>query len=182
MSNKVVTGKVRFCFPHLFEPYSIDGESDEKYSVQILVPKKDKKTYQALIDAEQAAAENGKAKWGGKIPSQLASIIHDADEDGTAEDYPERAGHWYLNVSSSKKYPPKVVDQQVQPIMDESEIYSGCYGRVSLTAFAYTFGKKKGISFGLNNVQKMADGEPLDGRTTPDDDFDEVDEEDAALL
>lgn len=182
MSTKVVTGKVRFCFPHLFEPYSIDGESEPKFSVQILIPKKDKKTYQALVEAEKSAAENGKAKWGGKIPANLDSIIHDADEDGSAEDYPERAGHWYLNVSSNKKYPPKVVDQRVQPIMDESEIYSGCFGRVSLTAFAYAFGKKKGISFGLNNVQKMADGDPLDGRSTPNDDFDEIDEEDQELL
>lgn len=172
--TKVITGKVRLSYVHLFEPYSIDGEQDPKFSVMLLIPKKDKKTLAALKAAEDAAAEIGKnTKFGGKIPGNLASIIRDGDE--FAEDYPERAGHWFMSVTSPANRKPGVVDQNVQPILDQSEIYSGCYARLSLNAFPYTFGSKKGISFGIVNVQKMDDGEPLGGTSRVEDDFDAVD-------
>lgn len=180
---RVVTGKVRLSFPHLFEPYSIDGEQDPKYSVMLLIPKSDKATYNALRAAEKQAAENGKAtKFGGKIPANLASIIKDGDEDGTAEDYPEREGHYYMTVSADPKYRPGVVDRNVQPIMDQTEVYSGVYAKVSVTAFPYTFGSKKGISFGLNNVQIIGGGESLGGGKRAEEEFEALAEEDQDLL
>lgn len=175
--KKVVTGEVRLSFPHLFETFAFDGQ-DEKYSVMLLIPKKDTATLKALRAAEAAAQEAGKdSKWGGKMPKDLLSIIHDADEDGTAEDYPERKGCYYMTVSAGVRFRPGVVDKDVQPILDESAVYSGMYGRVSLTAFPYSAGKNKGVSFGLNHVQILRDGEPLDGRTSAEDDFDAVESE-----
>ena len=176
-AKKVVTGEVRLSFPHLFEPFAFDGQ-DEKYSVMLLISKKDKTTLDALRAAEKAATEAGKdSKWGGKIPKDLLSIIHDADEDGTAEDYPERKGCYYMTVSAGVRFRPGVVDRDVQPILDESAVYSGVYGRASLTAFPYSAGKNKGISFGLNHVQITKDGEPLDGRTSAEDDFEALEDE-----
>lgn len=172
-STKVVTSKVRLSYVHLFEPYSIDGEQDAKFSLMLLLPKEDKKGLEALRNAEKAAAEQGKtSKFGGKIPANLASIIRDGDD--FAEDYPEREGHWFLSVTAPANRKPGVVDENVQPILDQSEVYSGCYARVSLNAFPYTFGSKKGISFGLNHVQKIADGEPLGSVTRAEDDFEPV--------
>lgn len=175
-TTRVITGKVRLSYTHLFEPYSIDGDQDPKFSVMLLIPKSDKKTLADLKAAEQAAAEIGKSsKFGGKIPQNLASIIRDGDE--FAEDYPERAGHWFMSVTSPANRRPNVVDQNVQPILDQSEVYSGCYARLSLNAFPYTFGSKKGISFGIVNVQKMAEGEPLGGVTRAEDDFDPIEDD-----
>lgn len=173
MSTKVVTGKVRLSYAHLFEPFSIDGEQDPKYSVMLLIPKSDTKTIEDLRAAEGAAAEAGKSsKFGGKIPANLASIIRDGDE--VAEDFPERKDHWFMSVTSPATRKPGVVDQNVQPVMDATEVYSGCYARASLNAFPYTFGSKKGISFGLNHIQKIADGEPFGSITRPEDEFDVI--------
>src|SRR5690242_16691739 len=103
MSTRVITGKVRLSFPYLFRPRPAmqEGQPD-KYSLMVLIPKSDKATVKALRAAEAEAKEAGKAsKWNGKIPANLKpSIIKDADEDGTAEDYPERAGHYYMTVSA----------------------------------------------------------------------------------
>ena len=174
--TKVVTGKVRLTYVHLFEPWSMDVTKQEpKYSVCILIPKSDTKTIAALRQAEKAAADAGIAKFGGTKPKNLKLIIHDGDTDAELDKNPERAGHWYMSVSAKQR--PGVVDRNVQPIIEPSDIYSGCYGRVSLNAYAYSVNGNKGISFGLNNVQKLEDGDPLGNITLPEDDFDALDDE-----
>lgn len=177
MSTKVITGKVRLSYVHLFEKFSnIEGQ-DPKFSCMLLVPKSDKATISALRAAEKEATEQGKSsKWNGKIPAGLSSIIRDGDE--YAEEYPERAGCLFMTVSSNNR--PGVVDQSVQPILDSTEVYSGCYARASLNAFPYSAAGNKGVSFGLNHVQKVSDGEALGGITRAEDDFSEI--EDADLI
>lgn len=179
MSTRIVTGKVRLSFPHLFEPHKMEGDDQEpKYSVMLLIPKSDTETIAKIKEAEKEAAEIGKmSKFGGKIPGNLASIIKDGDEDGSAEDYPERAGHIYMTVSANKQFRPGVVDRRVQPIMDQSEVYSGVNAKVSITAFPYTFGSKKGVSFGLNNVQILGGGDSLAGGKRADEEFEVADDE-----
>lgn len=177
-STKVTTGKVRLSWPHLFEAYAFEDE-DPKFSTMLLIPKSDTKTYDALRAAEEAAKERGKqTKWGGKVPKSLTSIIKDGDE--YSDDYPERAGHWFMAVRSKTR--PGVVDKDVQPITDQSEIYSGVFARVSLSAFPFKFGGTSGVSFGLGNVQKLADGESLGGATRAEEDFDALDDEDDDLI
>ena len=173
MSLKVVTGEVRFSFPHLFEPHAFDPAKDTpKYSVMLLIPKSDTATMKKLKAAEQEAIEKGIATtWGGKKPKKINSVLKDGDDD--AEEYPERAGHYVMSVRSLTR--PQVVDASVQPILDASEIYSGVYGRVSINAFAYSHAGNNGVGFGLNNVQKTADGESLAGGTTAEEDFDALD-------
>lgn len=55
---------------------------------------------------------------------------------------------------------PYVVDANIQPILQQSEIYSGMYGRANVSFFPYNASGKKGIGCGLNGVQKLRDGEP----------------------
>lgn len=181
--TRVVTGRVRLNFPKLFTPEQIQGEGDPKYSVMVLIDKKDKDTIKNLRAAEEEATTNGKEKFGGKAPTH-PTIIKDADEDGSAEDYPERAGHLYLTVSASAQRRPGVVDADLNDVIDQSEVYSGVYAKVSITAFPYTYGKsKRGISFGLNNVQVLGEGESLAGGKRAKDEFEvEESEENAALL
>lgn len=186
MGVKVVTGKVRLSWPDVFEPVTSPQDDKLKYRVMLLIPKSDKATYDKLVAAEKQTAEEEKAKFpGGKVPKKLASIIHDGDGENErtgelhAEKYPERKGHWFMSVTANEGYPPKVVDQKLNPILDRSEIYSGVYARVSLRSYAYNAAGNMGISFGLANVQKVADGEPLGGTgSDPTDDFDEIADDD----
>lgn len=180
-ATKVVTGKVRLGYVHLWEPFSnIEGQ-EPKYSVMVLVPKKDKATITSIEAAQQAALENGKAKtFGGSIPKAWKNTFRDGDEEGDLEKNPEMEGHMFMTVSSKTK--PGVVDAAVRPIIDSTEVYSGCYARVSLNAFPFNISGNKGVSFGLNHVQKMADGDFLGGRSKAEDDFEKLDDEDDGLI
>jgi hypothetical protein len=178
-TTKVVTGKVRLSYVHVFEPYSNQEDQEARYSCTILIPKTDKKTLKAIEEAIGAAKEAGKSRvFEGRIPSGLKSTLHDGDEEADLERNPEYAGHMYMALNSKQK--PGVIDLDMNPILDTSEVYSGCYARVSMGAFAYNTKGNKGISFGLNHVQKVADGDFLGGRTRAEDDFGPVtlDEED----
>lgn len=174
--TRVVTGVVRCSYVHLTKPYSQDPVKQEpKYSVVILIPKSDTKTLNKIKAAIEAAKEQGKTqKWGGSTKG-VTTTLHDGDDEEKVdhERNPEYAGHYYMTVSAKESNRPGIVDRDLNKILDESEIYSGMYARVSINAFAYLYQGKKGVSFGLNNVQKVKDGEPLGGRTSAESDFDD---------
>lgn len=173
VATKVITGPVRLSYVHVFEKYSSQEGQDPRYSAVLMIPKSDTKTYNALRAAQQAALEAGKTtKFGGKIPQTWKDTIHDGDADADLDKNPEYKGHWYVNATSRDR--PGIVDQNVQPILDSTEVYSGCYARVSLNAFAFNTSGNRGVSFGLNHVQKVADGDFLGGRSRAEDDFDVV--------
>jgi hypothetical protein len=177
-NTKVVTGKVRFSYCNIFQPRAISEGQDEKYSLCILIPKSDKATLNKIKAAVEAAKQAGASLWGGKIPPNLKTPLRDGDVD--RPDQPEYQGHYFLNASSKQK--PGVVDKHVNEILDQSEVYSGCYGRVSINFFAFNQAGNRGIGCGLQNVQKLADGEMLGGRSRAQDDFDTVDDEDDDFL
>lgn len=168
----VVTGKVRLSYAHLFQPYAANQGQEPKYSTTILVPKTDQDTKAKIDAAIESAKIGGASKWGGTVPPQLNVCVHDGDGPRPSDGMPfpeECRGHWIFTASS--KQPPKVVDLQLNPIMDQNEVYSGCYARVSVDFFAYNSNGRKGIGCGLQNVQKLADGTPLGNRTSAEDDF-----------
>lgn len=170
----LVTGKVRLSYAHLFKPYRNpqNVNANEKYSVTILLPKSDLDTKRRLDAAINAAIQAGvQGKWGGVQPPNLAICIWDGDgvrQDGTPFGE-ECRGHYVFTASSDQ--PPQVVDAQCNPVIDQSKVYSGCYGRVSCNFFAYKNSGKCGIGCGLCNVQFLEDGEPLGNRTTAEADF-----------
>jgi hypothetical protein len=167
-NTKVVTNEVRFSYAHVWEPQVGPNGGDPKYSVTLLIPKTDKDTLSAIDKAVETAKENGKTKkWGGKIPAKLITTLHDGDED--YPDDPVYAGNMYIAVRSDSQ--PKIVDDAVRPILDQDEFYSGCYGRASISFFPYDNQGGKGVSAGLNNLQKLRDGERLAGGSSPDEDF-----------
>lgn len=172
-TTKVVTGKVRFSYAHVFEPKAIVEGAEEKYSVSLLIPKEDTKTLAKIDKAIKAALEAGKAKFGGKIPKAYKSPLRDGDEE--REDDEAYAGCMFVNANSSRK--PQVVDASLNPILDREEFYSGCYGRASVNFYAFSVSGNKGIACGLNNLQKLAEGERLSGGSSAEDDFaDEMDD------
>lgn len=168
-STKVVTGKVRFCYLNVFEPKAMNEGDEPKYSVCILIPKTDTKTVDKIKAAIEAAKEIGKSKIAdknGKIPSTIKVPLRDGDDErGDDEAF---AGMYFLNANSNRK--PSVVDRDLNPIMDKADFYSGCYGRASIVFYAYNV-QSKGIAVGLNNLQKLEDGEVLGGGSSVESDF-----------
>lgn len=172
---KVITGiNTRFSYFHGWEPTSINGGT-EKYSVSLLIPKDDTETIEAIEKAIDVAISEGLGKFGGKKPNKgsLKLPLRDGDIERDDEAY---AGHYFINANSIT--PPQIVDKQVKPIIDRNEVYSGCYGRASITLYAYNSNGNKGIACGLNNLQKIKDGEPLGGRTNAAEEFSTLEDDD----
>jgi len=165
VKTKFVTGKVRFSFVHVFEPAeTLNGSL--KYSVSILIPKSDKDTVTRFNKAFEETKQANAAYFGGSIPKMLKGGLRDGDAE---KDDPVYAGHYFINANSNEK--PGIVDAELNPIMDKDEFYSGCYGRASLTLYPYDASGSKGIAAGLNNVQKLEDGEKFGGATSAAADF-----------
>ena len=168
MKTKVITGIVRLSYANVWEPKSVNG-GKEKYSVSIIIPKEDTKALDEIKKAIDAAIEEGKGKFGGKIPNKasLKTPLRDGDID-RAEDEAYK-NSYFINANSLT--PPQVVDKNVKPILEHSEIYSGVYARVSINFYAFNSNGNKGIACGLGNIQKIRDGEPLGGRVSAEDEF-----------
>ena len=172
-NTKVITGKVRFSYANVWEPKSING-GDEKYSVSLIIPKNDTKTINDIKKAIEVAKQDGKAKFGGRIPANLKTPLRDGDIDRPDDEAYKDS--YFINANSKDK--PQIVDKNVKPILDQSEVYSGCYGRASITFYAFNSNGNKGIACGLGNLQKLADGNALSGRTKAEDEFSTFEDED----
>ena len=165
---KVITGITRLSYANIWEPKSINGGA-EKYSVSVIIPKSDTKTLDAVRRAVDAAIEEGKGKFGGKIPAKSALKLPLRDGDVDRPDDEAYADSYFINANSNTA--PQVVDTALDPIIDRSEVYSGVYARVSVNFYAFNSNGNRGIACGLGNIQKVRDGDPLGGRTNAADDF-----------
>ena len=173
--TKVITGKVRFSYVHVFEPAAVsEGSDDKKYSISIIIPKSDKVTLKKISDAIEAAKQLGVSKWGGKIPKVLKLPLRDGDVEREEECY---ADSYFLSAKTDRK--PGIVDDELNEIMSRDEFYSGCYGRASINFFPFDVNGSKGIAVGLLNLQKLEDGERLGGSSsTAAEDFGDEDDDD----
>lgn len=170
-TNRDVTVQGRLSYPALFEPRKVSEESDKKsYSASILIPKTDTATIQAIQAAIQAAVQQGVAEGKFKQAIDPAHTSHPPLRDGDGMNRngephgSEYHGHWFINAKSPEGRKPFVVDQNVQPIIDQSEIYPGCYVNAALQFYPYNHKTGGvGISASLQGVQKVKDGEPLGG-------------------
>jgi hypothetical protein len=178
MSNQnpahVVTNKVRLSYCNLFTPKAKKPGDEPKYSTTLLIPKSDVATRQRIDAAIGFAIQEGTAsKWNGVRPPIVPVPIHDGDGVRPSDGMPfedECKGHWVMTASDKNR--PEVVDLNLNPIINQSDVYSGMYARVSIRFFAYVNNGKKGIGCGLGNVQKLEDGVPLSGgRTSANEDF-----------
>lgn len=170
--TKVITGvDTRWSYANVWDPKSING-STPKYSVSLIIPKSDKVTIQKIKAAIQAAYEEGESKLKGNgksVPS--LSVIKTPLRDGDLERPDDEAykNAYFVNANSATA--PGIVDADRQQIIDRSEVYSGVYGRASINFYAFNSNGNKGIACGLNNLQKIRDGEPLGGKASAESDF-----------
>jgi hypothetical protein len=175
-TTKVVTGKVRLSFARVWEAEA-DDYGNMWYSSAILIPKDDKETLRKIKTVVDLLKEQAKAKYGGKLPKDFHTPLRDGDEE--AEEKGEAyEGHYFFNAKS-KNQPgiakPIGKDGQgktkFQEITDTTEVYSGCYAKVSVNFYMFDTKGNKGIAAGLNNIVKVQDGDFLGGRSSVKDDF-----------
>lgn len=177
--TKVITGvDTRWSYANVWDPKSINGGTP-KYSVSLIIPKSDKVTIQKIKAAIQAAYEEGESKLKGSgksVPS--LSVLKTPLRDGDLERPDDEAykNAYFVNANSATA--PGIVDADRQQIIDRSEVYSGVYGRASINFYAFNSNGNKGIACGLNNLQKIRDGEPLGGKASAESDFATDDDDD----
>lgn len=173
---KIMTPKFRLNWPYLLKPYTNPRQPDKEpqYRCTMLFAKDE--DLSGLKKAVKAAATEAwgpdKTKWP-KIKSTpfkdqgSATFQRDDGQHVLREGYEKGA----IMIEAKSKQPPGVIDQQKNHILDESEIYSGCYCRAIVVIKAYNFQGNCGITCYLQHIQKMADGDSLSGRTKPEDEF-----------
>lgn len=182
--TKVIIANARLSYAHIFEPKAFEGQ-DPKYSVSLIIPKKDKETIKLIEEAVKNAVEQGKEKyWGGKIPKSLKMPLRDGDEERDDEVYQDS---YFIGANSTQA--PQVVGLEKDRAtgkaipLGEDDVYSGCYANVAVNFYPYN-NVSKGIAAGLGAIQKCADGEPLSGaisKAEEEFDFEEVDFDDDFL-
>ena len=177
---KVITGEnTRWSYANVWDPKPPLGGGTPKYSVQLIIPKSDTATIKKIKLATLAAYEEGesKLKGNGKTVPPLEALktpLRDGDLERPDDEAYQNA--YFINANSASA--PGIVDADCQQILDRSEVYSGVYGRASITLYAFNSNGNKGIACGLNNLQKIRDGEPLGGKSRAEDDFATDDEDD----
>ena len=164
-------------FVRVFEPEAFNG-GDPKYSVILSFPKTDTALLKKVQDAIDECVAKAKAqKYAGKLPKNFDIVeLKDGDEDYEKDGF---AGLYTLKASTT--YKPEVVKKQVVmgknqlvPITDQDEFYSGCYGYASVSFYCYDNGVSKGVTCGLNSVLKSRDGERLGGGGNVESDYADV--------
>ena len=176
--TKVITGEARLSYANLWEPKSINGGAP-KYSVSIIIPKSDTRTVGKVKAAIEAAYREGETKLKGNgktVPALSALKTPLRDGDTERPDDEAYAGSFFLNANSGTA--PGIVDSACETIFERSQIYSGVYARASVNFFAFNSNGNKGIACGLNNIQKLRDGDPLGGKSRAEDDFATDDDDD----
>ncbi len=169
---KVITGPdTRWSYANVWEAKSINGGTP-KFSVSLIIPKSDTKTVAKVKAAIEAAYHEGesKLKGNGKSMPPMAALktpLRDGDSERPDDDAYTNA--YFINANATTA--PGIVDADRNPILTRSEVYSGVYGRASISFYAFNSNGNKGIACGLNNLQKVRDGEPLGGKVSAESDF-----------
>jgi hypothetical protein len=176
---KVITGpNTRWSYANVWEPKSINGGTP-KFSVSLIIPKSDTKTVEKIKAAIEAAYHEGESKLKGNgksVPPLAALKTPLRDGDAERPDDEAYANSYFINANATTA--PGIVDVDRNPILTRSEVYSGVYGRASISFYAFNSNGNKGIACGLNNLQKVRDGEPLGGKASAESDFATDDDED----
>lgn len=164
-ARNVTTGEVRLSFVNLYTPRANQPGQEPKYSVTLLIPKSDMATMQRVQAGLAAAHKQGVEKGFWAAGAQPKTVLYDGDGlRPQGEPFgPECKGHWVMRASSKQQ--PSVVDFSLNPIMDQTKVYSGVFGRVNIEFYAFN-NQSKGIGAQLGPVQITREGEALVSRVT----------------
>lgn len=174
MAN-VLTPNFRVSYPNVFKAKKNDLNGKDEYSIVALFPKG-----ADLSKLKEAAKKAAVDKFGAdqtKWPKNMRSPFRDQAERAKTDEATNKEilpagyekGAFFLNLKSAQK--PGLVNQSMEDIVEVSEFYAGCWARATINAYAYNHKGNAGIAFGLGNIQKVKDGDPLGSRTRAQDDF-----------
>lgn len=178
MSHRITIGKVRFSYLNVFEAKETPN-GEKKYSVSLIIPKKDTKTIEAINKAISDVIAESQAKLGTSNKAKLRIPLRDGDVDKEEDEAYQNS--YFINASNKRQ--PVVVDNHNNKILDPDEVYSGCYGFACISFFAYNSNGNKGVGCCIEAIQKTNDGESLGGgAVNPDAVFKPVDDDDDDFL
>lgn len=178
---RVTTPMFRVSYPHVFKAQAPKDTDKKKFSITMLFPKDSDMTgiKEAIKQAKIAAFGPDKTEW----PEGLQSPVQDGDgpqfvdEDGNRKE--GYKGCWVIKATSNEDQKPTVVDQNVEPIVNQSDFYPGCYAIAHLLATDWEYMKKKGVMFILDHVQKAKDGKAFGGKKPVDQVFSKISGDDS---
>lgn len=157
MTDNIITPEFRAAFISVFKPTRPRDQPDgaAKYGVRaVFMPGTD--LTQLKQQAQQAAVD----KWGDKVPKTIRSPFRTNEElDNPIPGVPDDAVVMTFSAAEDRK--PGLVDSHLNDIIDDSEVYAGAWFRAQVRAYAYEASGNRGVSFGLQNVQKLRDDEPI---------------------
>ena len=183
--TRIMTPWFRAAFASVFQVAKpMDPTKDGKYEITLLLDEK----HVDISVLKIAVYEAAKAKFGGKIPASATydlppwcnSPFHSGAEK---PDYDGYEGMTYFRAAS--QFQPQVIDanRNVVEAMDQPGFYSGCYARATVSPWAYDSPQRKGVSFNIHNVQKLAEGKPFGGsRIDAADEFGSADDFDGSAI
>lgn len=171
MSERCTTPPCRLAFPKLITPEKNERTGQNQYKATLLFRRDDP----GVKELMRVALKVAKDKWGEKIPKGVAKrdLAKQSGwpfrDQGDFDEYKGfEPGALMLSVASTT--PPGFVDRNRETLVDPaSEIYPGCWVRVTLACATYDTDGNKGVTFYLNNVQKLKDGPRLDNRIDAED-------------
>lgn len=187
--HMVITPVVRLSFPRLFTPraFKDDPEGKKQYSCDLIFESKEdlsqpytgKKIQtvsvrQAITNAIHDYWGEDKKRW----PAGMLKPVKEGNQSINKQSDEPNAGYadkFYISAKTGEKMPPKLIDLTGRAL-EEKDLYGGCYVRACIVANAFGVGQK-GVTFYLNQIMKVKDGEPFGG--SPRDVFDFGDEADA---
>lgn len=167
----MITGVCRISYPALFEPKA-NPSGALKYSCSLLIPKSDTAQVASFQKAIDKAVELGKEKlWKGKVPKFRYEPLRDGDAELASgeKESKEYTGMLFINASSNTA--PGVVGPDARPLMNQDDIYAGCWVRADINPFPFSNSGNNGVGWGLNNIMLVREGERLDGRVKAEDAF-----------
>jgi hypothetical protein len=193
------TPEFRLVFPALFEPKGTPQDPDKlRYSATMLFEKdidfkqpgtsNSNSIHKIILNAKIGLWGKDKEDWPRDDNGKLCIDSPIKDGDLKAAKWGEAfEGNWYLKAQSTFK--PEILDnvyvtdkktgkKKLVSITEAADIYGGCYCRAVIKASAYDMGEgSQGVTLYLQKIQKLREGENLDGGSDAEEYFDVDDAE-----
>lgn len=167
---KVITGLdlkklSRFSYAYVWEPRKDPKKdpADWRYEISIIIPKSAKADIRKIKEAIEGARQDGidrKIYKGKIIEKNFNYPLRDGDDEEREDD---EAYHGSMYLSARSKTQPGIVDHNAEPILKQSEFYSGVFGRASIAFYPYEVDGAKGVGVSIVALQKIKDGPALGG-------------------
>jgi len=156
----LISPKGRLSYPHLMERHTKGDYPSDMYETLLLIPKGT--DISALKDAcEEMLQEVFKGKF-----KDISELEHPPIKDGD-EYEDDRKGHWVIKAKSDNR--PQIVAANPKIVIDNAEeVYGGRWAKLSLNLYSYNKAGKRGLSFGLRNVQLLDHAEKFGGASSGD--------------